>query len=53
MRLGKMSAKLGLSMILSKFHIELTTQSNDELKFNSKQFFINPIKPLILRFKIR
>ncbi|CAO1397605.1 unnamed protein product [Diamesa serratosioi] len=53
MRLGKMSAKLGLSMILSKYHIDLTTQSNDELKFNSKLFFINPIKPLILRFKRR
>lgn len=50
-RLGKLTAKLGLATVLSKFTIELddTDMIDKELTFNSKTFVLTPVKDFNLK----
>lgn len=52
MRMGKLTTKLGLSLILSKYNIELNDKEmmHEVLKFNPKQGLLNPMK--VFNFKI-
>ena len=55
MRMGKLTVKLGLSMILSKFNVELTDKEmmNEVLEFHPNQAILNPLKPFNLKITTR
>jgi len=46
MRLGKLTTKIGLAIILSKFNLELSDKDlvKGELEFHPNQFVLTPLK---------
>lgn len=55
MRLGKVTTKIGIAVILSKFNIELEDKNMDhkELDIHPNQFVLTPVQPLRLRISSR
>lgn len=55
MRLGKLTTKIGLAVILSKFHLELSDKemTDKELEFHPGQFVLTPRKPFNLKITKR
>lgn len=55
MRLGKLTTKIGLAMVLSKFNIELIDKEllKEDLKFNPKQGILTPIKTFDFKVTVR
>jgi cytochrome P450 family 6 len=51
MRMGKLTTKLGLSLILSNFNVELNDKEmmHEVLKFHPNQLVLNPMKPFNLK----
>lgn len=55
LRIGKLSAKLGLAVILSKFSVELVDKemAEKEVEFHPKQFMLTPLKLFNLKVSLR
>lgn len=55
MRMGKLTSKLGLALILSKFNVELadSTMKDKELEFHPVQFILCPLKEFNLKITPR
>lgn len=55
MRLGKITTKIGLALILKKFNIQHTDQDflTKELEFHPNQFVLTPKKPFNLKISMR
>lgn len=55
MRMGKLTTKLGLSLILSKFNLELNDKSmiDKELEFHPNQFVLTPLKKFDIKITPR
>lgn len=55
MRLGKVTTKIGIAVILSKFNIELEDKNmnHKELDIHPNQFVLTPVQPLRLRISSR
>jgi hypothetical protein len=53
--MGKLTVKVGLAMMLSKFNVELTDKSmaDKDLEFHPNQFILSPIKPFNLKVTSR
>lgn len=55
MRMGKLTSKLGLALVLSKFNVELAdkTMADTELEFHPVQFILCPLKEFNLKITPR
>lgn len=55
MRMGKLTSKLGLAIVLSKYSIEFedANMMNEELQFDPKQFLLIPVKKFDLKLTPR
>lgn len=55
MRMGKLTSKLGLALILAKFNVELAdiTMADKELEFHPIQFILCPLKEFNLKITSR
>lgn len=55
MRMGKLTSKLGLALVLSKFNVELAdkTMADKELEFHPVQFILCPLKEFNLKITSR
>lgn len=55
MRMGKLTSKLGLALVLSKFNVELADNSmkDKELEIHPKQFILTPLKEFNLKITPR
>lgn len=55
MRMGKLTSKIGLAVMLSKFNFSFQdkTVADNELEFHPSQFVLTPIKPFNLKISSR
>lgn len=55
MRMGKFTTKIGLSVVLSKFNIELVDKelAKQELEIHPKVFNLAPLKPFMIKLTPR
>lgn len=55
MRMGKLTAKLALAIVLSNFSVEFDDKSmaDSELEFHPKQFVLTPLKDFNLKIVLR
>jgi cytochrome P450 family 6 len=55
MRLGKLTTKLGLALIMRKFNLELSDKEmcDKELEFHPNQFVLTPLKPFNIKITKR
>lgn len=55
MRLGKLTTKIGIALILAKYNLELTDKemNHKELEFHPNQAVLTPVKPFNLRITAR
>lgn len=55
MRMGKLTTKIGLAIILSKFNLELSDKTliGHELDFHPNQFVLTPLKPFNIKITPR
>jgi hypothetical protein len=55
MRLGKLTSKLGLALVLSKFSVEFCDKAmaDTELEFDTVQFILTPTKTFNLKLTPR
>lgn len=52
-RMGKQNTTFQLALLLSKFNFELTKPSEQEIKFNPNQLFLQPIGNINLKVSLR
>lgn len=55
MRMGKLTTKIGLALILGKFNLELGDNEmiDKELEFDPRQFVLTPKKPFNIKITLR
>lgn len=53
--MGKITTKIGLALIISKFNLELSDKSmiDKELEFSPNQFVLTPMKPFNIKITPR
>lgn len=55
MRMAKVTVKVGLALVLSKFNVELSdkTLAEKEIEFDKKQFILTPAEKFIFKITLR